>query len=313
MKIFRNLTSALTLAAIVAVAMLNAGCEYAKKVIAKDKVNQGAILYNQGHTKRAQEFFKGATETDPDSPIAWLYYGATLVKEYQDVEGNKEEDEKKKEEIANQAIDIYKRALSLAKNNCVIIDNAVLSIATIYDDLKSEEERRKRMQERVEGQREIQRRIDVIEAEWRNWMQQRAENQCAKREDKATAYYSIAVRYWKCSSDETVRYRDKTAKDPLHYRNMDYKDALPDKQRAEACVANGLEYIEKALREDPEYVDAMLYEGLLYRERQMLTKEESKRKELDQMAVKIYEKASALQKKKGEAADQPQQQAAPKG
>jgi tetratricopeptide (TPR) repeat protein len=288
MKIFRNSITALTLAAIVAMAMLGSGCEYARKVIAKDKLNQGAILYNQGRTKQAQEFFREAKETDPNNSVAWLYYGATLVKEYK--EPNIEE--QKKKEIANQAIGVYEKALELSGNNCIAIDNAVSYLATIYDDLNNDEE-------------------------WRKWMERRAESECSKNDVKAQSYYTIAQRYWQCSYDETTRYADKAtlATQPFHYRNMDYPAALPDKQKAEQCVAKGLEYMEKALSIDPEYVDAMYYKGLLYRERQKLTKEEAKRKELDQLAVKIASEASATQKRKEAAAalQKEQEQAAPKG
>lgn len=58
------------------------------------------------------------------------------------------------------------------------------------------------------------------------------------------------------------------------------------------------------MRIDPEYVEAMFYKGLLYREQQKLTKEEAKRKELGQMAEKIAKDASALQKQKEAAAVQ---------
>lgn len=288
MKIFRNSITALALAAIVAMTMLGSGCEYTRKVIAKDKLNQGAILYNQGRTKQAQEFFQAAKETDPTNSIAWLYYGATLVKEYK--EPNIED--QKKKEIADQAIGVYKTALDLSGNNCISIDNAVSYLATIYDDLNNDEE-------------------------WRKWMEKRAESECSKNDVKAQSYYSIAQRYWKCSYDETTRYADQAllASQPFHYRNMDYAAALPDKQKAEQCVVKGLEYMEKAMTIDPEYVDAMYYKGLLYRERQKLTKEEAKRKELDQMAVKIANDASAMQKRKEAAAAQlkEQEQAAPKG
>lgn len=285
MKVFRNSTTALMLAVIVALTMLGSGCQYAKTVLAKDKVNQGAIKYNQGHNKEAQDFFKDATETDPAYTVAWLYYGATLVKDYK-----KEIDEAKKKEIATHALEVYNKALTLAKNNCVAVDNALSYMATIYDDLNDVEH-------------------------WRQTMEERATNSCTKKEAQAQSYYSIGVKYWQCSYDETTRYQDKLAKDPFHYRNMDYAAALPDKQKAEACVAKGFENLEKAMRIDPEYVEAMFYKGLLYREQQKLTKEEAKRKELGQMAEKIAKDASALQKQKEAAAaqKQEQEQAAPKG
>ncbi len=268
MKIFRHFYHALLVSAIIGLSMVSTGCEYINKVIAKDQLNQGAILYNQGNFRKAQEFFRSATETDPNNPVALLYLGATLVKDYKVLSGD---DQKR---IANEAIDIYKRALALSKGNCANADNAISYIASIYDDLGDGNE-------------------------WRNWMLQRAEGECvASKEVKATTYYAIAVKYWTCSYDETTRYQEKGASDPFHYRNMDYPAALPDKQKAESCALKGLEFIEKAIAVDPTYADAMFYKGLLYREQQKLTKEDAKRNELDKLAVKISEQATAVMKQK---------------
>jgi hypothetical protein len=84
---------------------------------------------------------------------------------------------------------------------------------------------------------------------------------------------------------------------------MDYSpEALADRARAQACVTRGFEYLEKAMEIDPEYTEAMFYKGLLYRELQKLVKEEAKRKEFEQMAVKIAAEATALQRKREAAA-----------
>ncbi|MGH9878557.1 MAG: hypothetical protein ACRD5H_13040, partial [Nitrososphaerales archaeon] len=211
------------------------------------------------------------SETDPNNPSAWLYLGATLVRDYR-----KEIDEPKKKEIANQALQVYKKALEISGENCIAIDNALSYIAVIHDDMKNTDE-------------------------WRKTMEERATNKCTKKEAQAQAFYAIGVNYWQCSYDQTNRYADKAllAKEPYHFRKMDYAaEALSDRQRTEACVAKGFENFEKALGIDPEYVEAMFYKGLLYRERQKLTKEEAKRRELEQTAVKIANDATALQKRK---------------
>ena len=269
MKIIRHFHHALILSAVMTLALLNSGCEYANKVMAKDQLNQGAILYNQGNFRKAQEFFKSATETDPTNSVAWLYLGATMVKEYKGDTGINTD-------LANQTLTVYKKALELSEGNCANYDNAVSYIASIYDDLGNADE-------------------------WRNWMLQRAEGKCVvSNEVKATTYYAVAVKYWTCSYDETTRYQDKAklADDAFHYRNMDYPAALADKKKAEDCVLKGLEYIEKAINVDPGYVDAMFYKGLLYREQQKLTKDESRRKDLAAAATRTAEEASALMKKK---------------
>ena len=280
MKIIRRFHYALILSIIVPLALLHSGCEYARKVIAKDQLNQGAILYNQGNFKKAKEFFKSATETDPVNSVAWLYLGATMVKEYKGDTGiNKD--------LANETLGVYKKALELSEGNCANYDNAISYIASIYDDLGNTDE-------------------------WRNWMLQRAEGKCVvNNEVKATTYYAVGVKYWTCSYDETTRYQDKAklAADPFHYRNMDYPAALADKKKAEDCAVKGLEYIEKAIQVDPSYVDAMFYKGLLYREQQKLTKDEARRRELAAISVRIADEASALMKKKeaeAAAAEKPQ-------
>jgi tetratricopeptide (TPR) repeat protein len=286
MKVFRNSITTPTLAVIVALTTLGSGCEYAKKVIAKDKVNQGAIQYNQGHNREAQEFFISATETDPAYTTAWLYLGATLSKEY-----NKEIDQAKKKETANRALEVFKKALSLAGENCANIDSALSYIAAIHQDMNNNEE-------------------------WFKAMEARATNKCTRKEAQVTSLYAIGVRYWQCSYDQTTRYQDKTkfTEDQFHYRNMDYPAAQEDKKKAQGCVDKAFEYFEKALAIDPEYTQAMFYQGLLYRELQKLTKEEARRKEYNQKAVQIAAEATALQNKKeaAEAAKKAQEAAAPK-
>src|SRR5262245_17097988 len=102
MKVFRNSTTALALAVIAALATLGSGCEYARKVIAKDKINQGAIEYNKSNNRDAQQFFKDASETDPNNPSAWLFLGATVIKDYK-----REIDHDKKNALASEALTIY--------------------------------------------------------------------------------------------------------------------------------------------------------------------------------------------------------------
>jgi tetratricopeptide (TPR) repeat protein len=286
MKVFRNSTTALTITVIAALAMLGSGCEYVRKVIAKDKLNQGMIEYNKGNYRNAQEFFKEASETDPNNPTTWLCLGATRVKDYK-----KELDDAKKKDLASEALKDYQSALSRANGNCGVVDNALSYMAVIHDDMKNTEE-------------------------WRKTMVERATNECLKKELRSQSFYSLGVNYWQCSYDQTTRYQDKTLfnSDPFHYRKMDYSpEALADRQKAQACVTKGFEYLEKSLELDPEYTQAMFYKGMLYRELQKLIKEEAKRKEFEQMAKKIADEATALQRKREAAAaeQRAQGQAAP--
>lgn len=271
MRVFRNIFPAFGLLALLAGTMLTSGCEFTKKVIAKDKLNQGAIFYNQGKMKEAKEYFREATDLIPDNSVAWLYYGTTMYKDFQNLDPGPQRDK-----LGQDVLNVFKKALELAPaDSCQARDSAIGYIASIYNDLKDFNNNR-------------------------DWLLKRAEGQCGTKDIKASTFYSVGVKYWTCSYDETTRYQDKAkaATDPFHYRNMDYPAALPDKEKSQKCADEGLRYIEKALAEDSEYVDAHYYKALLYREKQKLTKEEPKRKEYADMSEKITKQAVELQKKK---------------
>jgi tetratricopeptide (TPR) repeat protein len=259
----------LLLIAIVTVISFTSGCGYLRLVMAKDKLNQGVICFNQGKNRCAQDFFKRALDYDPESAIAYLYYGATLVREYQEVENPEQ-----KKRMAGEALKIYEKALALSQDHCRNKDNAFLYIAAIYGDLGDK-------------------------AENRNWLLKRAEDSCSSSNIKSRMYHAVAVQYWRCSFDQTQRFRDPklAVKDPFHYRNMDYPAALPLKKEAEGCTAEGLKYVEKAIQQDPDYSDSYFYKALLYRELQYLTKDTAKRRGYGQTAEELTNKASDMRKK----------------
>jgi hypothetical protein len=279
MRVSRNFSTTIAVSAVAFLSIFTSGCDYTKKVIAKDKLNQGAISYNQGKTKEAQQYFRDALSWDDKSAIAHLFYGATLVKDYKNVSG----DERKK--LAGEALQTYKKALELTTNNCRNTDNALLYIASIYEDLDERDN-------------------------WREWILKRTEGDCSSKDLKATTFYTVAVKFWEDAKNQTDRYQSKGDQDPFHYRNMDYPAAQADKLKTEESITKGLEFIDKALQVDPEYVQAMYYRSLLYRQKQMMTKDEPKRKEIDVIAKKITDDASALEKRKEEEAAKKQKEEA---
>lgn len=273
-RIKQVIYSALAFSAIIALSAASSGCGYAKMVLGKDKLNQGVLIYNQGRNREAKEYFKDATGYMPNSPVAWLYYGAAMSKEYKGLAGDQ------RDASAKETLDVFQKALELSAGDCKLQDNATAYIASIYDDLGKE---------------------DL----WREWTVKRAESECSSKELKATTYHAIAVKFWQCAYDQTTRYADKAqmSVDPFHYRNMDYEAARLDKVRVEECIAKGMEYVERALAVDSEYADVIFYKALLYREKQKMTKVEADRKKYEEESKKITDQASAIMKKKQEEAE----------
>jgi tetratricopeptide (TPR) repeat protein len=102
------------------------------------------------------------------------------------------------------------------------------------------------------------------------------EQRAASDPGNPEGYYTIAVYYW----DKT--FRDKTLKDP-------------EKRK---YVTAGIESADKAIKIKPDYLEAIVYKGLLLRVQATLEKDRKAQLELLKQADALRDQAKALQKKK---------------
>ena len=91
--------------------------------------------------------------------------------------------------------------------------------------------------------------------------------------DDETGYYKVASFYW-----------DKAYRDPL--LEDEQKDAYADK---------GLVAVDRAIDLKPDYVDALVYKGLLYRVKAQVTQDRVARFQYLDQAQALQEQAQALQ------------------
>jgi len=89
-------------------------------------------------------------------------------------------------------------------------------------------------------------------------------------------YYTISVFFW-----------DKV--------NKDFQLKEPEKRK---YLGQGLEAANKALELNPNYIDALVYKGLILRSQALIEKEPSKQNALIAEATQLRDKAEALRKKK---------------
>ena len=89
-------------------------------------------------------------------------------------------------------------------------------------------------------------------------------------------YYTISVFFW-----------DKV--------NKDFRLKEPEKRE---YLGQGLEAANKALELNPNYIDALVYKGLILRSQALIEKEPSKQNALIAEATQLRDKAEALRKKK---------------
>ena len=89
-------------------------------------------------------------------------------------------------------------------------------------------------------------------------------------------YYTISVFFW-----------DKV--------NKDFRLKEPEKRE---YLGQGLEAANKAIELNPNYIDALVYKGLILRSQALIEKEPSKQNALIAEATQLRDKAEALRKKK---------------
>jgi tetratricopeptide (TPR) repeat protein len=170
-----------------------------------------------------------------------------------------------------EAINAFQKALDLAAD-CKTKDRAFNFLAVTYSRLGAEEEE--------------------TEA-----ILKRAESECATTEIKVSSYFSVGVKYWQCAYSLSTAYtdRDKFTYEPFHYRNFTNP---ADKWKFDVCLTKGFEFIDKALALDPECVNAIFYRGLLCRERQKASENETERRQYAEEARKLAARGTDLQRKK---------------
>ena len=262
------------------------------------------------------EFYKTLTEKAPSNAAAWLFYGVALTVKHEnkfvffasappppppappppppgakeiklspmppipkdtaeDLKRYEEEDRQHKaneaamrEDLAAAVLPAIRKAYDLA-NDCQTKDAAMLYLNRIAVSLNNRQEARQ-------------------------WLLKRAESDCASKESVAESYYALGVEEWSCAYGLIEKYTNPKLKaaDPFHFRAMTNS---ADKRQFDACLAAGFQHIEKALAANPNYVDAMFYKSLLYREKQKATADPDERKKLGDEAMKIAERAGKIQ------------------
>jgi tetratricopeptide (TPR) repeat protein len=252
---------------VAAAAILSAGCQ---KLESRDQLNKGTQAFRNAQYPEAVEHFKQAVELDPTFPVARLYLATAYMQQYIPGAQSVENDR-----MAKAAYDTFMKVLEQDPKN----STAIASIASLYFNQKK----------------------------WDD-AQQWYEKLVAVDPTNADAYYSMGVIAWSkwypafgtalaelnMGQDAPGPIKDKKVKEELKAQWIPTIDA-------------GLDSLDKTLKINPQYEDAMSYKNLLIRERAYLddskedfdkdskTADEWQQKALDTKKAK----AAAKEKKSG--------------
>lgn len=228
------------------------GCSFMNKLQARNNLNKGGKAFTDRKYAAAAQFFEKAVKLDPDLLEARIYLATAYTSQF--VPGSTDPES---EANAHKAIDIFKQVVDLAKGKSEEKKNAMLSIASLYYQLKQYPESK----------------------EW-----------CIKIHsefpDTAEAYYRIAV----MDFDEVI---ENTG---LQGENVEYMTP-EEKEKAQANIEEGLQNLDEALKLRKNYFDAMEYQNLLWREKAKFEQDEEKKAEILRQADMVSRKALALKLK----------------
>jgi tetratricopeptide (TPR) repeat protein len=229
-----------------------AGCNFVQKLNARDSLNKGVKAFTDQKYDAAAQFFEKAVQMDPELLDARMYLAHAHAAQF--VPGSTDP---KSEENARKAIESFALVADMAAAQSDEKKNAMLSIASLYYQLKQYKESK----------------------EW-----------CVKIfnafPQTAEAYYRIAV----------MNFDDVLEKTGIQGENVEYMSP-EEKTTALANIEEGLLNLDSALKIRPNYFDAMEYQNLLWREKAKFETDEAKKSEYLKQAGLVSQKALALRLK----------------
>lgn len=192
-------------------------------------LQDGVAAFRKGDTDIAIKHFQRATELDPQSVNARLYLAASYASQF--VLGVRSE---KNLQVANKALRAFEAVLILDPVNL----KAHKNIASIYFNLKEWEEAK-----------EIRRRLIELDP------------------DNPEHYYAIGVIDWTQTYPERMAARKTSGIQnqpdiPLHEL-----DRIELEKKNGPVVEEAIEALKEALKMNPEYLKAIAYLNLMYREK----------------------------------------------
>lgn len=194
---------------------------------ARDQLNKGVEAYKTAHYDVAISHFQQATELDPSLPMARLYLATAYA---QQVIPNSQTPDNLKN--ADLAIQNFQSVLQKEPNNI----NALKGIAALYFNI-----------EKFGPAKTYQDKVIAVDPK------------------DAEAYYTVGVIDWTQAYKNALPVRQS-------FGLQDNGDPIKDKKACAALaekngpiIAEGLDYLQKAIQNRSNYDDAMAYVNLLYR------------------------------------------------
>jgi len=311
--------------------LLLAGCG---RVLSKADYQDGNRYYKEENYKRAVEKYESAVGHDPEMIEAHFYLGSSHQALYRPGKDNPENKAHLESAIAS-----YKKVLELEGRNAEaakkVKANAMGALVAIYADepYKDFEQARSYADQLVkENPDDVKNlyamanlyerfgHVQEAEASYKKAAEMNASD--AKACGALASFYNKPLWEGRARFDEAVSTLERCATlnptDPSGWQKVSafywdkaYRDPLLDDKKKDEYADKGLEAVNKAIEIKPDYFEAVIYKGLLYRVKATVAKNGGERARYMNEAQDLQTKGLLLKKQQEEATAAAQAAASP--
>lgn len=235
------------------------------KLKARDELNKGVRAFKGGDINGAIDHFKTSIELDPELLNAQLYLATAYATQF--VPGAQSE---KNHKIAAVAIAEFEKVLERDPGNLSALQN----IASIYFNLKE-----------WDKAMEVRRQLNELDPE------------------NPEHYYAIGVINWTATYAERMSVRADLGIQNAPERPIPRRRRLKLAEINTERVEDGIAALGKALLINPNYLEAMAYMNLLYREKADLLERDGREEYLDKADAMVDRHKETKERLEKEAAE----------
>jgi len=308
---------------VVATALVaTVGCSKMGQLKAMKNFKEANTAYQQQDYKRAADLYEATVQADPNLYSAYFYLGNSYDNLYKpSKKGEKANDELLEKAVQNYQTAAEKLASASTKEEK---DLGKLSLKYLVASFGAD-----KLNDPARAEPVVQRMIQLEPGEPENYFAlakiyedagayENAEDVLLKAKDAKptdSAVYMMLAGYYNRQGqfDKTIKQlEERAARDPKNpeahytiatfYWDEAFRDARLKENEKKDYVQKGIVEVDKALEIKSDYIEALVYKGLLLRLQANLEKDPAKQQGLIKEATTLRDKADELRKKKASGA-----------
>ena len=304
--------AAALVAVLAALSVAITGCGQLNVLQARKSIKEAHILYAQQDWKRAAEKYEETVNYDPDQNQAYFY----LANSYDNLFKPSRKGDPVNDGYLTKAVEFYHKASQVSpdpKTRTLALQYLVAAYGA--DKLNDPGQAEPLVQEMIRLEPTEPSNYYVLAKMYEDaGMYDRTEETLLKAKEARPndpGVYAQLARFYNDMGDfdkTMAAHYDRVKVEPNNPEgyytisvffwdkvNKDFRLKEPEKRE---YLGQGLEAANKAIELNPNYIDALVYKGLILRSQALIEKEPSKQNALIAEATQLRDKAEALRKKK---------------